>query len=114
MVFYETIIKDDENTFNDIITPHQSDTKEIKAKKKILGNIIKAKNNGFDGWIMLKESIPEIKENESEYYNKYVKSKPILTEDQFIRVLEEKIQESITYRYINKVIDVVSEGVTEL
>jgi len=48
------------------------------------------------------------------YYNKYVVEKPILTEDQFIRVLEEKIQESITYRYINQVIDVVSEGVTEL
>lgn len=114
IVFYETIIKDDSKTYDDIVNVHQSDTKEVKEKKKLLGSIIKSKNNGFDGWIMMKEAIPELKENQEVYYNKYVVEKPILTEDQFIRVLEEKIQESITYRYINQVIDVVSEGVTEL
>lgn len=114
IVFYETIIKDDSNMYNDIINVHQSDTKEVKQKKKLLNSIIKSKSNGFNGWVMLKESIPEIKENQEEYQIKYIKEKPILTEDQFIRVLEEKIQESITYRYINRVIDVVSTGVTEL
>lgn len=114
IVFFETIIKDDSNMYNDIIGVHLSDTKEVKQKKKLLNSIIKSKSNGFSGWIMLKESIPELKENQEEYQIKYIKEKPILTEDQFIRVLEEKIQESITYRYINRVIDVVSTGVTEL
>jgi hypothetical protein len=49
--------------YNDIIGVHLSDTKEVKQKKKLLNSIIKSKSNGFSGWIMLKESIPELKEN---------------------------------------------------
>jgi hypothetical protein len=62
-VFYETIIKDDSKTYDDIVNVNQSDTKEVKEKKKLLGSIIKSKNNGFDGWIMMKEAIPDLKEN---------------------------------------------------
>lgn len=109
--YLETIIIENKQILNSFFKTKPSDNDEVKRYKRLIQNIIEHKFEGYTNWYMLKSIINDLRDNEEQYKKEYesLKRTPLITKEQFVQLLEEKIKEQITVIYVDRLIDTLVE-----
>lgn len=86
-----------------------SDNEEIKEYKRLIKNILSAKGEGYNNFYALKNIVNDLREKEDKYKKTIqdILNNPLVTKEQFSQLLEEKIKEQITIKYVDKIIDIL-------